>query len=266
MNLGPEEDWFARVMRGEKNEPFDYQTEYYRLANPVVQSLRCFHSPNSSPWSNGPEKIARYGTLYYDLPNKSDSFTGNTVGTTPNGVAVSGNIIWDGDHNRFVGVATQHVQGKPLNRVDAEWSRDFEPLDPKPNQLVVAGGAREYDHWYGWQTVVPDKFEALVTLTIPQRDGPPKMIEKKLRPGLQLVQLQAKPNENAPSASVELRISQDRKDDKQTFELPHSLGDRPAIHPPIVQVLNPDESKRLLSRPLKTSSEALIVEIKLQPQ
>jgi hypothetical protein len=55
------------------------------------------------------------------------------------------------------------------------------------------------------------------------------------------------------------------KDDKQDLELPHQLSDRPATHPPIVQVLNPGEARQLLNRPLTTSPQPFVAEIKFRP-
>ena len=124
----------------------------------------------------------------------------------------------------------------------------------------MSGGAREYDHWHFWATVVPEKFEALITLSIPQRDGPPKVIEKKLAPGRWYFQLQLKPQLGNPSANFELRIGEK---EKETFDLPHQLGDRPETHPPITHLLNPGESARVLSRTLKSSTESVTLDVKL---
>ncbi len=261
LTLGPEEDWFVRVARFEDSKPFNYQSVYYRIANPIVRSLKFFHYANSLAWSIGPQKIARHGTLYFDLPKVSEKLDDYATGSTPDGVAVSATVHWDGDRNRFVGVTTQQVADKPLYEIDTEWSRDFQPFAPKPDQLVVSGGAREYNHWHGWDAVVPRNSEVLIRLSIPQLEGPPKRVERKLGPGRHIIQIQAEPHDDAPTASLKLWID---KDDKQDLELPHQLGDRPATHPPIVQVLNPGESRQLLNRPLKTSPQPFVAEIKFR--
>jgi len=49
---------------------------------------------------------------------------------------------------------------------------------------------------------------------------------------------------------------------KATIPLP--LGDPPAVHPPIVNVLNPGESTQLVSRSLKGSTDSLTLQVKLQ--
>ena len=172
-------------------------------------------------------------------------------------------ITWDGDRNRFMEAQAQFAKNKPLYQVDSEWSREFEPLSPKLDQLVVSGGTRDYNHWYLWHTVVPEKFEAVLLLTIPQREGPPRLVERKLSSGRHKIQVQAEPRDDAPAANLKLWVG---ADDKQSYELPQQLAARPAAHPPIVQVLNPGDTGRLLTRPLTTSPQAFVVEIKLLPQ
>ena len=268
VNLGPHEDWFVRVTKFENNGVLEFQSDYYRIANPVVKSLRYFHYANSNGWSNGPEKITRLGTLSFDFPKLSDKFDSpgysgdGGPAQTAEGVPVIRQIVWDGDRNRFVGAAAQFGRGQPLYQVDLDWSRDFEALTPKSNQLVLSGGVREYDHWHSWETVVPEKMEALLTLTIPQRDGPAKVIERKLKSGKQHVQLHVKPQQDAPAANLELRIGKE----KDTFELPHQLGERPEKHLPITNILNPGESARVLNRPLTTSPESFTFDVKLLAQ
>jgi hypothetical protein len=150
---------------------------------------------------------------------------------------------------------------RPLYQVDLDWSREFLPIDLKSNQLFVTGGEREYDHWHGWHTVVPDQHELLLTITIPQTKGEPKVIEKRLAPGKRHVQMQLKPNKDNSSARLELRLD---SIEPEMMELPIQLGDRPEKHPPMTQILNPGDSARLLDRKLKSSTNALIVDIKLQ--
>lgn len=52
-------DWFVRVTKFENNGPFEYQSDYYRIAKPIVPALRYFHYANSNGWSDGPEEITR---------------------------------------------------------------------------------------------------------------------------------------------------------------------------------------------------------------
>ncbi len=259
--LGPEEDWFVRITRFQENGPFEYQSTYYRIGNPVVNSLRYFHYPNSNAWSNGPEKIARYGSLYFDFPDSRGNRADDTVGMTNDGVSVNGIITWDADQNKFIGVAGQNVEGRPLYKVDTEWSMDFEALTPKANQIILSGGAREHDHWYGWSTFVPEGFEAVVSVFIPQADSDAKIIEQKYASGRHTIQFQAKPNDDGQGGSLQLGYDKDQIH-KGTIPLP--LGDPSAVHPPIVNVLNPGESTQLVSRSLKGSTDSLTLQVKLQ--
>jgi hypothetical protein len=103
----------------------------------------------------------------------------------------------------------------------------------------------------------------MITLTIPQPDAPPRIIRRACPPGTAIVTLHDTPDGDEPAAKLELC---DVAANREIFDLPHPLGARPAAHPPIVQVVDPGESARLLTRPLATSSESLILDIKLQPQ
>ncbi|MDB5392198.1 MAG: TonB domain/peptidase domain protein [Planctomycetaceae bacterium] len=262
INLGPKEDWFVRVMRFEEYRPFSFQSDYYRIANPVVKSLRYSHYPNSNPWSHGPETIPRFGSLYFQSQSQSDrnKLAGETIGATPDGVAVNSIIFWDADRNRFVGPAAQRVKQEALYQVDTQWSREFEALAPKSDQLVVSGGAREYDNWHIWHGIVPNGFVAILTLTLPQATGQPVVIEKQLAAGPQLLQLRVASTASGTATDLELLIGPE----KSTYVLPLPLGERPAIHPPIVQTVNSGQSVRLLNRPLKSSPDTLTFELKPQ--
>jgi beta-lactamase regulating signal transducer with metallopeptidase domain len=141
--LGPEEDWFVRVMRFQENGPFEYQSVYYRIGESIVPSLKYYHYANSNAWSNGPEKISRHGDLYFRFPQSRNNYANETVGVTDEGVAVNGIIVWDGERNQFFGAAAQSVDGRPLYKVDVEWSKDFSALNPKADQMVLSGGIRD---------------------------------------------------------------------------------------------------------------------------
>lgn len=174
-----------------------YQSVYYRIGESVVPSLKYYHYANSNDWSNGPEKITRHGDLYFKFPDSQSDYAGRTVGVTAEGVtaegvAVNGTIFRDGDKNQFFGAPAQSVEGRPLYKVDTEWSKDFSALNPKADQMVLSGGIREFDHWYGWNTVVPQGYEAMVRVSIPQASGEPQIMEQKLSAGRHTVSF--KPN------------------------------------------------------------------------
>ena len=264
--LGPEEDWFVRVHKFEHNGPFEKQTEYHRIANPVIPAVRYFHYANSNAWSNGPEQITRWGTLYFDFPSLNDKFDSPNhsddggPAQSADGIPVIRKLTWDGDRNRFVGAAAQFGKGKGLYEVDLNWSKEFEAVAPKANQLFITGGEREYDHWHSWQTVVPDKHELLLTIKIPQAEGEPKVIEKKLASGKRHIQVQLKPNKDNTSARMELRLDSEKP---EVSELAIQLGDRPEKHPPITHLVNPGDTARVLTRPLKAPAGSCTGDLKL---
>jgi len=96
----------------------------------------------------GPEQIPRYGQLTFEFPEDQGSTVSEKVGVNSDGVSLNGKIYWDGITNRFFGASALNVNGRPLFKVDSVWSQDFDTLAPKANQIILAGGERDYDHWY----------------------------------------------------------------------------------------------------------------------
>lgn len=233
-NLGPVEDWFIRVMAFEKNPPFDFRTDYYRVAAKPVESLRFFAYPNGNPWSYGPETIVRYGELFFNSLN-GPALPFATLGMTSDQVPMPRSIIWDADENRFRGAAAETVDGRPLYRVDTEWSREFEAIKRKPEQLLAFGGPRDYDSWRTWTVLVPLGTEARITLGLPESEAArkPDALVKTLRPGWHIVELQVKPD--GERTSVQWRIDET----KESFGLPGVPADEQPKAPPIVRLLDP---------------------------
>jgi beta-lactamase regulating signal transducer with metallopeptidase domain len=260
--LGPEEDWFVRATRFQDNGPFVYQSVYYRIGESVVPSLKYHHYANSNSWSNGPEKITRHGDLNFEFPDSRNQYAGQTVGVTAEGVAVNGTIYWDGDKNQFFGVSAQSVNGRPLYKVDTKWSKDFSAMNPKANQIVLSGGIREFDHWYGWGTVVPAGYEAIVRVSIPSATGEPAVLEQKLTAGLRTIQLQLKPSDD--QTAVKLQSGYGKDEQIQNGNLPSKLGLQQQP-PAVVNVLDSQKSVRLVERPLEGSEKTLTLEVLLNP-
>ncbi len=260
--LGPEEDWFVRVTRFQENGPFVYQSVYYRIGEPLVSSLKYYHYANSNSWSNGPEKITRHGDLNFEFPDSRNDYAGETVGVTAEGVAVNGTIFWDGDKNQFFGAPAQSVEGRPLYKVDTEWSKDFSALNPKADQMVLSGGIREYDHWYGWNTVVPKGHEATVRVSIPQASGESKIMDQDLAAGRHTIQFQAKPSVDGMTAKLQLGYGEDQKN--QSADLPFKIEDQKQA-PAVVNVVDAQKSVRLVERPLEGSEKTLTLEVILNP-
>ena len=260
--LGPAEDWFVRTTRFQKNGAFEFQSKYFRIDDSVVESLKYFHYANSNSWSMGPEKVPRYGSLDFDFPVRTQKYAGSVVGLSPDNVAMNATIIWDGDRNQFFGALSQTVDGRPLFKVDTDWSKEFQPLTPKHNQMVLAGGAREYDHWYGWQTVVPEGFEVIVRVTVPQAKGEARTLEQKLTAGRYMIQFQAKPNKDGQSFSLQLGYGKDQEIQKADLLL--GATDQPAAAVAVVNTISSGESVRLVDRPLRNSS-SLTLDVLLNP-
>lgn len=260
VNLGPKEDWFVRVTKFQKNDSFDYQSAYYRIAVPVRKSLKYYHYPNSNAWSQGPRKIRRHGGLYFEFPDSRNNRSGETVGTTPDGVSVNGMLTWDGNTNQFRGAVAQTSDGRPLYKVDSEWSTDFTAVKPKADQLILSGGARDYGGWYGWNTVVPEGFEAVVTVSIPQIEGDPKTMTGTYGPGRQIIQFQAAPDKDGKSASLQLGYGDE---EIHKAAMPISLSERSTKHSAIVNIAEPGKSLKLVEHSVQGSGALLTVEVKL---
>lgn len=259
--LGPEEDWFVRVTRFQDNGPFVYQSVYYRIGDPLVSALKYYHYANSNSWSNGPEEITRHGNLNFEFPDSRNQYAGQTVGVTTEGVAVNGMIFWDGDKNQFFGAPAQSVEGRPLYKVDTEWSKDFSALNPKADQIVLSGGIREFDHWYGWNTVVPQGYEATVRVSIPQATGEPQIVEQKLAAGRHTIQFQAKPSDDGMTAKLQLSYGDQKI---ENADLPFKILDQKQA-PEVVNVVDAQKSVRLVERPLEGSEKTLTLEVILNP-
>ncbi len=262
LNIGPQEDWFVCVDKYEKHGPFETQSTYYRLAKPIVNSLRCFSALDNRGRTTGPMENTRWGLLTFQFPTPNDD-DDKTLGTTAEGVATVPAILWDADRNRFVGSVSLRDGNKPLYQVDTEWSRDFDAVSPKSDQMIIAGGEQGDCHCYHWETAVPKGFEALVTLSLPQREGPPRTIARKLSAGRQNIDFLLEPIETSVKATLTLGLDGERDQKKPAFDIPFQLGDRPAIQPPIRHTLNPNETVRLLNRSLKSSTGNVTIDVKL---
>lgn len=172
VSLGPNEDWFVRVMNFEYGvEPFTYRSTYYRLADPVIQSVRFLHYANTLAWSNGPEEVERWGELMFDNPDAKSRQIWKLTGVNERGIRLQAKLIWDGDHNQFVGPKTLSAGKTALFQVDTEWSQEFKPLRIRTGQAAIHGGARSVDHWHAWQFVIPRGYESTAELNFVDNDG-----------------------------------------------------------------------------------------------
>jgi len=248
LDLGTKDDWFLRVTRFEDNPPFDHRSEFYRLTDRVAPALRYSHYPNSNSWSAGVDAVRRYGSLTFEF--NGHDLAVDVLGRTAAGTPVLREILWDADAKRFRGAAFQTVDGKGLYRVDETWSKDFEPLDPEPEQAVIAGGPREYDHWSDWRLVVPEESRLTVVLKAPGSpaafDAPAEaaaaaVAQVELKPGHHLIHLQVKPNEGAQKTRIALRID---KQLEQTFEVAGVVGAE-VIREPVVRAVSAGPAIRL---------------------
>ena len=116
---------------------------------------------------------------------------------------------------------------------------------------------------------VPVGMQALVKLTVPQGSGPAKVFEHALKPGHQKLQLYFKSDEAQKDQAVkhiELRISdpeQEQKFAKFEYPLPDKPGDDPNENPPVIHILNPQQTSRLLQPPLASIKHSVVLEITL---
>ena len=235
VNLGPEEDWFVRVSSFIDRPPFDFRMDWYRIAMEPVRSLRVFAYPNGNPWTFGPKPVIRYGTLIFN--NRGGRQTPISVpGMTADQRPMPRSIYWDGDRNRFAGAARELCEGKPLFEIDTDWSKDFDALSLKPDQMLILGGVREYDHWHAWEVLIPERTEARLTLKLPEvaeSQATAKTIA--LKAGMHFIQLQLKPSAGNAGLSLELRVDEEKPDQ---FRLPAGLSDHQPPPPELVRVVD----------------------------
>lgn len=242
VSLGPNEDWFVRVMNFQyQEEPFSYRSTYYRLANPVIQSVRFLHYPNSMSWSNGPEVVNRWGELSFDVPGPGTKQSWKLTGKDEQGIELQAKLIWDGDRNRFIGAPRLDTENTALYQVDLDWSEEFEPLKLRNDQIVISGGVRSYEHWHTWQFVVPAGKESVVELAFSDRDGTRKQVTKTLGVGYHLLQLQVPPHNKNVETNLKLRV------DSAEEESWSVSMKQPALRSaPVVSVVTPGQTLHLL--------------------
>ena len=235
-------------------------TSFYRIANPVVHSLRHYHGFNTTGWSSGPVDKTRWGCVFFSAQTE-DEDRRTKIGATSEGATIVPAILWDGDRNRFVGPAALRGLNKPLCQVDTDWSKDFQALSPKPNQLVIEGGERGGKGWHLWETAVPEGYAALMTISIPQTDGTARTIDRTLEEGAQMIVVDFKPIEGAKTTSLTISCGNDKE--KLSFDLPPLIGEHPSNGPVFLQTLNVNETVQLLKQSLKDSKESVTIDFKL---
>jgi hypothetical protein len=169
--------------------------------------------------------------------------------------------LWDGDKNQFFGAPAQSVDGRPLYKVDTEWSKDFSALNPKADQMVLSGGIRDYDHWYAWGygcaagDMKPSfEFRFLKSALVNRR------LEQKLTAGRRTFSFSQTVGRWKPSEAATSGYGKDEQ--IQNADLPFQLGEQQHA-PAIVNVLDAQKSVRLVERPLEGSEKTLTLEVLL---
>lgn len=261
VNLGPRDDWFVRVTRFEKSPPFEYRSEFYRLTDQVLPSLRYSHYANSNSWSAGPEDRFRHGRLGFAFNGRDLAF--EVLGKTSEGVPTLRQITWDANANRFRGAPFQAVEGRELYRVDQKWSEDFEPLTLRAEAGLAIGGPQSYDFWADWEVVVPESKPLGLLLSVPSDDPAfaPTPVVAALKPGWHSLHLQVKPVPKESKVRIALRID---KQPEQVFErlgqLAAEVDSHPAIH-----TIEPGKSVMVFGQSLDVKSAKGKIELSITP-
>lgn len=260
LNLGPREDWFVRVTRFEKNPPFEYRSEFYRLTDRVLPSLRYSHYANSNSWSAGPEERFRHGRLGFAFNGRDLAF--DVLGKTVDRVPTLRQITWDANADRFRGAPFQAVEGRELYRVDEKWSKDFEPLTLRPEAGLAIGGPQSYDSWADWEAVVPESKPLGLLLSIPSGDPAfATSVVAALTPGWHSIHLQVKHFPKESKVRIALRID---KQPEQVFERSGQLAEEVDSHP-VIHVIEPAKSVMLFSQSLDVKSVKSRIELSITP-
>jgi hypothetical protein len=188
---------------------------------------------------------------------------GGVLGTTENNILMPREIVWDADNDRFRGAVTQSVNGRAAYQVDIKWSREFEPLNRKSNQLLATGGARGSDSFYDWQILVPHETAAIVTLRMPDPadESASTVVNKTLRPGLHIVSLVVKPAADGKRTDLNLHMDQEPKQDFRVAAVP---TDDQSNAPPVIQIIEPSGTARLLEILLEQSDLPLTLTVLLR--
>ncbi len=155
LNLGPREDWFVRVTRFEASTPFEYRTEFYRLTDRVVPSLRYHHYANSNSWSSGPEDRFRYGRLGFGFQRPRPGVRSSGANRGVNSDAAADHL---GRGTPTGSAASRSRRSMAVSCTASIWDgpRTLRPCRSNRRRLS-SGGPQSYNFWSDWTVVVPGK-------------------------------------------------------------------------------------------------------------
>lgn len=233
-NLGTTGDFFVRLSASESHPPFGKYSRWYRISETPVLALTVHHHARGTEWSglNGDSNpISEYGFVGYDLGGQD--IDRRLPGVATNGTLVPRRIIWDGTRNRFIGPVTQAFESRPLYRVVASESAEFQALDTELDQLVVAGGRRDVANWHLWVVTVPKTKQVTARLVVRDAQGQTVQTvdERQLAGGQHKLQLQIDPDSQTDTQSTVVFMV-DAKDlnERTTKTIPRiEIDGRPSV-------------------------------------
>ncbi len=260
-NLGGTGDYLVRVSASEEHGPFEYVSRWYRVGN-ESPSMTVHHYANSNSWSgaNGNGKpTSEFGYLGYEFNGQDIDHT--LPGVTREGLMVPRRILWDGLRNQFIGPVEQSFDGRPLYRVVQDASSEFLPLETKPNEVIVAGGRRDFSNWHNWIVVVQKSQDVTARLVL-GADGKEEevLLAATLASGQHQLQMQIDPAEQTDTEStVHIRI--DSGENEPAITIPRmEIDARPSVPNQPVAV-SQRAPVRLFGKVLADGQQSLVLRI-----
>jgi hypothetical protein len=206
-NVGGTDDYFIQTSAFEEHGPFEYIQRWYWLGQESRPAITFHGYANATSWSgrNKPSTpLAEFGYLQFEF--NGGEIDDKLPGTLPSGVLAPRNVFWDGTRNRFIGPVSQSFDRKPLYRVVTGQSALFDSLTVKVDDIVVAGGRRDYANWHRWLAIVPaDQTGRLRLLLLDESGNEPKETEL------------AAADLTSGQHNLQLQISDAKDDEQQSF-------------------------------------------------
>lgn len=144
--------------------------------------------------------------MTFDNPKDNADETWKLIGRSDNRNQLQSKQIWDGERNLFVGPTKLFVDNVAMFEVDAEWSKEFEPLKLRADQIAIHGGARSFENWHMWQLVVPESEKVLLELRFRDLNGEIQTVQESLQSGYHMLQLQTLKLGERDETQLKLRV------------------------------------------------------------
>jgi hypothetical protein len=229
------------------------------MAEPTLLSRRLDWLANSRPAT--PIGRARVGAL--GIAAAAAVWAANGLDLAPRAAAVeaeqrAARQAADLD-SRPADDARESGGGRPLYEVVVEESAEFTAIEPGVDDIIVAGGRRDFHNWHSWTVMIPAGEEATARLLLTDEAAAETVLaEHLLAAGRQHnLQLHVESARAGAASTVSLRVNTG-DEGQQEFDIPRmAIDDRPSVagQPVLVAANIPI---RLFDKPLEADGQSLV--------